>query len=76
MINVLFPAHKKKIFYVDSDTYFNDSDKDQYQWIKDMGDEVTPVDMYGGMVPENKSLDNLKKNEKAIRDRFNLETDK
>ena len=58
------------VVYVNSDRYFNGSNR--VGILEDMGIEVQPVDVFGGFVPQNKSLSNLKKTEQAIRERFDL----
>lgn len=58
----------KNTVYVQSDKYFNDPDSQRF-----FGADVQPVDVFKGFVPEDKSLDNLKKCEKAIRQRFGLD---
>ncbi len=66
------PVHTDKDeIYVNSDEYFNDPDcVDSYE---SMGFDIQPVDIFGGFVPQDKSINNLKKNEKAIQERFGLE---
>jgi len=53
---------------ISSDDYFNNQDR--YQ--NDDWAEFTPVDIFGGFVPQDKSLSNLPKNQAMIRKRFAL----
>ncbi len=64
-----------KTIYYNSDEYFNDTDKDKVDMYEEMGFDVQPVDIFGGFVPQDKSMSNLKKTEKAIQERFQLDTD-
>lgn len=63
------PYSQKMKKNVDSDFYFNNP-----KAVKDMETycEVTPVDVMGGFVPQDKSMSNLKKTEEAIQERFGL----
>ena len=54
----------KKTNYVDSDFFFNHPGEFP---------DGEPVDVMGAFVPQNKSLSNLKKAEKATQVRFGLE---
>lgn len=56
--------------YIKSDTFFNDPDCGSMY--EDMGMDVVPIDAFGGFVPQNKSLTNLKKTEETMQKRFNL----
>lgn len=60
----------EKTIYFNSDKYFNDPDS--YKAYEDMGFTITPVDIFGGFVPQDKSLGNLSKAQKAIKKRFGL----
>lgn len=64
----------ENVVYVNSDRYFNDSSK-RIDMLESMGMDVQPVDVFGGFVPQDKSLGNLKKAQKAIRERFGLNTE-
>lgn len=65
------PYSKKMKMAVDSDFYFNNPDK-----VKEMKEysEVYPYDNQGACVPEGKSIENLKKTEASIQERFDLKT--
>lgn len=68
-----FPKPYSMKMKMDSDTFFNHPSK-----AKDyeaMGFDVDPVDVYGGFVPTGKDISNLKKTEKYIRERFDLNPD-
>ena len=63
------PYSKKMKYNVDSDFFFNNP-----KAVKDMEEycDVTPVDVMGGFVPQDKSIENLKKTQDAIQERFGL----
>lgn len=58
--------------YMKSDNYFNDPDA--RQMYESIGN-VEPCDVFGGFVPQDKSLNNLTKTQQAIRTRFKLGED-
>ena len=61
-------SYENDVVYVKSDKFFNDPDCHKF-----FGDNCEPVDIFGGFVPQDKSMSNLKKAEKAIQCRFGLE---
>lgn len=63
------PFNRKAQINVYSDDYFNN--KGRYDEMSDWAD-VTPVDVFGGFVPQDKSLGNLKTTQAKIRERFAL----
>ena len=63
------PYSQKMKMKVDSGFYFNNPQKvDEMKQYSD----VCPVDQMGAYVTEGKSIDNLKKMEESIQDRFGL----
>jgi len=58
---------------IDSDTYFNEPKR--MAEIKKYED-IIPVDVFGGFVPEDKSMANLKKTEDQINKRFGLKLER
>lgn len=71
MKNYAIPsAYSKKMkMAVDSDFFFNNPKK--VEEMKSYG-EPYPVDVMGACVPLDKSIDNLKKTEESIQERFGL----
>lgn len=58
--------------YIQSDSYFNKPEK--YDIFGEMGNDVVPIDVYGGFVPQEKEgRNNIKTNQETIRKRFNLD---
>ncbi len=64
------PFYRKMKMTIDSERFFNDPK--EVKEMQDSGIEVEAKDVFGGFVPQDKSMDNLKETEEHIRKRFSL----
>lgn len=63
----LSDSYDNEPVYINSDKFFNDPECHKFYG------NPQPVDVMGAFVPQDKSMSNLKKAEKAIQVRFGLE---